>query len=79
MNAGLNVVKAQCDQCLFGKNKVVSEARKEDLIRKCVKSDSYFVCHKTEDAVCAGFFARYSTNLIRIMGRMNGINFVKVK
>ena len=73
----LKVCARQCDQCLFGENRIVSATRKADILRKCQQSDGHFVCHKTEDAVCSGFYQRYSTNLIRIMGRLDGIEFIE--
>jgi len=72
----LKVCKKQCDQCLFSPNKIVSAARKTELLKECRSSDSHFVCHKTEDAVCAGFRSRYQTNLMRIAERLNAIEFV---
>jgi hypothetical protein len=45
----------------------------KDILQQCERNDNHFVCHKTEDAVCAGFYETRSTNLIRIMQRLNGI------
>jgi hypothetical protein len=72
----LTVCSQQCDQCLFSKNRIVSERRKKEIMAECRRSDSHFVCHKTKDAVCAGFYQSHSTNLIRIMARLGGIKLV---
>ena len=45
----------------------------KDILQECKQSDSHFVCHKTKDTVCSGFYETRSTNLIRIMQRLNGI------
>jgi hypothetical protein len=73
----LEVCATPCDQCLFGRNRIVSAKRKADILTKCQSSDRHFVCHKTENAVCAGFYQRYQTNLIRIMQRLSGIKLIK--
>lgn len=80
MSSTLKVCKDACDQCLFGKNKIVSEKRKIEILKDCIKNDTHFECHKGtivgENIVCSGFFQKYSTNLIRIMGRLGAIEFI---
>lgn len=57
--SGLRVAAKRCDQCLFGKNKVVSDTRRDDILRECARKDRYFECHKGtlrgDKVVCAGF------------------------
>ncbi len=72
----LKIQSRQCDQCLFSKRRVVSAERMREIVRKCQRDDAHFICHKTKDTCCAGFYKRYSTNFIRVMGRLNGIVFV---
>jgi hypothetical protein len=72
----LKVCGQQCDQCLFGPNKIVSEARKQQILSDCKREDTHFVCHKHDDVVCRSFYNQSSTNLIRIMERLNGIQFI---
>jgi hypothetical protein len=55
----------------------VSDRRKKQILAECRANDQHFICHKSEDTVCRGFYDRFSTNLIRIMGRLNGIEFVE--
>ena len=69
----LKVCSQKCDQCLFSGNRIVSKKRMKDILQECKQSDSHFVCHKTKDTVCSGFYETQSTNLIRIMQRLNGI------
>ena len=72
----LKVMKKRCNQCLFSNNKIVSDERREDILETCRERDCHFVCHKTEDTCCRGSYDHRSTNLIRIMSRLNGIQFV---
>mgnify|MGYP000906149604 CR=1 FL=1 len=57
----LKVADRPCDQCLFHKNRVVSEERAEAVLTECERKDLYFVCHKSsirdpgEEAMCAEF------------------------
>lgn len=56
------IASRRCDQCLFGPNKIVSDSRKEDVLRGCEAQDRHFVCHKSsirdpeEGMVCRGFY-----------------------
>lgn len=70
------VMEKQCDQCLFSRNRIVSAARKKEILRQCVKQDSHFICHKTNGVCCRGFYDRISTNLIRIAAEHGVIEFV---
>lgn len=55
----LIVCSTKCDQCLFSKNKIVSDERKKEILEDCQKTGKFFVCHKAsikgKEAVCAGF------------------------
>lgn len=76
------VTKERCDQCLFSKDKIVSDNRRKEVLNTCKRNDSHFVCHKAsiagKDICCKGFYETQSTNLIRVMGRLNGIQFVEI-
>ncbi len=72
----LKVCAKRCNQCLFSSNRIVSKKRMKEILQECEQTDSHFVCHKSEDSVCAGFYETRSTNLIRIMQRLNGIEVV---
>jgi hypothetical protein len=77
----LKVCASQCDQCLFSKNRIVSEARMKEILKDCTRKDTYFICHKGtitgEEIICAGFYEKFSSQMIRIAGRLNCIEFVK--
>jgi hypothetical protein len=58
--------KKRCDQCLFSSAKIVSDARKAELVKGCLKRDIHFVCHKgsiageaTSNLVCRGFYEEH--------------------
>lgn len=74
------VIAEQCDQCLFSKNKIVSDRRRNQLLRECKKKDAHFICHKAtmvgQEACCRVFFDTRSTNLMRIARRIGAVEFV---
>lgn len=52
------VMTERCDQCLYGPNKIVSDARRRQILREVDAADDYFICHKATiaatKACCAG-------------------------
>lgn len=76
----LEIKAKQCDQCLFSKNRIVSGKRMKEIVTGCVRRDTHFECHKGtiegKHIVCAGWFSKFSSQMIRIAGRLNAIVFV---
>ena len=76
------VMNAKCSECLFSKHKIVSDERRLEILKTCSENDSHFICHKAsivgEAICCRGFYNAKSSNLIRISGRLNMIEFVPV-
>ena len=74
------VKKERCDECLYSKDKVVSNKRRNQLLSDLRKSDGHFICHKAtingEDTCCSGFYESTSTNMIRISQRLGVVQFV---
>jgi len=75
------VMKERCDQCLYGSDKIVSNARRSQIIREITRKDCHFICHKAsiagQNVACRGDFdQRGCGQLGRIMGRLNAIEFV---
>ncbi len=74
-----------CGQCLMSKNKIVSESRKNQIIKDAVATQSYFVCHKAtingDDVCCRGFYEKLGqhSQMIRIAQRLNCVKFVPVE
>ena len=54
------IMAERCDQCLFSPNAIVSPERRADIIAKCKRDGSYFICHKASIAgrqvYCRGFY-----------------------
>lgn len=84
------VCEERCDQCLFSKTPIVSDARRRQVLRDCAREDRHFVCHKHgtgdadglhgEDVCCRGFYDAnpMRTNLMRIAHRLGAVEFVSL-
>jgi hypothetical protein len=76
----MEVKKERCPECLFSKDKIVSNSRRKDLLEECERNDTHFVCHKSSinggEACCKGFYDTYSTNMLRISQRLRMIEFI---
>lgn len=85
---GFKVCAERCDQCLFSKTPIVSNARRRQVLDDCARRDTHFICHKHghgsedelhgQDVCCRGFYDADPgrTNLMRIAGRLGAIEFV---
>lgn len=77
---GFKVCSVPCDRCLFSKDKLVSNARRREILKVCASKDTHFICHKgslaDQDVCCHVFFKRCTSQMIRIAGRLNLIEFV---
>ena len=79
----LKILSKRCDQCLFSKARIVSAARKRELLADIRRTQGYFVCHKAtqagEDAMCRGFHDERGpeSQMLRIAGRLNMIRYVE--
>ena len=79
---GFLVCAERCHQCLFGPNKIVSEARKRELLKELERKDAYFECHihtiAKRHVCCKGDYDRdpARTNLMRIAGRLGVVVYV---
>ncbi len=74
------VKKECCNQCLFSKDKIVSNKRRQQILSDCRQNDTHFICHKAsmsgDDICCNGFYESQTTNMIRISQRMGWIELV---
>lgn len=78
---GFKVLVERCDQCLYGPNKIVREARRKQLLRELIAKDCHFICHKAtlvgKDVACRGDWdQRGCGQLGRIAERLRAIEFV---
>lgn len=73
-----------CNQCLFSKNKIVSEERKKNIIQECLANDTHFICHKAtisdgQDICCKGFYRRFKAKIskLQVFEHLKLIQWVK--
>lgn len=63
----MKVYKTACQNCLLSRDAIVSPDRRQELIKSCLKSQKYFVCHKAsfkgEDVCCKKFYDRYKNRI----------------
>ena len=52
----MQVANTRCDQCLFSANRIVSEERMREVLTLCQKKKRWFICHKTKNSCCRGFY-----------------------
>lgn len=69
------VKKKCCKKCLYSKRKIVSDEAKKDILSKCRKSKSNFICHEStiigEEHICRGFYEKENDpNLSKLMERI---------
>lgn len=80
----MRMLAERCSTCIFrpGNLMHLHPGRLAALVAAAHRADGFIVCHSTlvgvapegfRPAVCRGFADRYSTNALRIMGRIGGI------
>lgn len=82
----VKVMAKRCDECLFGKAKLVSHERRREILDRCQRTGRTFECHKATIArrkvMCHGFF-QWQINaghfLIQVAHRLGLVQFVKEK
>ena len=76
------VANKQCENCLLGPNALVSPEAVRQHLKTCREKDCHFICHKAsmegKDICCRGFYDTQTSNLIRVMQRIGGIEFVEL-
>lgn len=81
--SGFEVMAEQCDQCLYGPNKIVSDARRRQLLRDMAKNDTHFICHKAtiegRNICCRADYDRRPSQMVRIAERLSAVTFVRVE
>jgi len=78
----LEVMAERCDQCLYGPNKIVSNARRREILLTIERENCYFICHKASivdrQCACRGDWDwRGCGQIGRIAERLNAVKFVK--
>lgn len=77
------VQKRQCKKCLFSPNKVVSDKRKEEILKSCKENNRNFICHVAShngvESTCRGFYDNAANKEINAMLEMLGqIEFTEI-
>lgn len=78
----LKVCNERCAECLFSAHKIVSTARRKDLLEQCAQSGGAFLCHKGTIAhkriCCRGFYDTLPLPTRRMGEVMGLVEFVPV-
>lgn len=79
----LLVADKPCNECLFSKDRIVSDSAKEHILAGCYRDGSYFICHKATLAgravICHGFAKSTQgagNQAIRVATFLNCIRYV---
>ena len=86
--AKFQVQKKCCGQCLFTKNKVVTDERKSQILDDCKTNNNFFECHKgtikNQHVMCRGFFDKnwngdeVQKTVTNMLIKLGDIEFVQV-
>jgi len=81
-SAAFLVQKKRCDECLFSEGKIVSNGRREEVLRDCQELNTHFVCHKASlkdlDVCCRGFFDEGRDARSRLANQLGLLEFVEI-
>lgn len=74
----LKVYKTNCQNCLLSEDRIVSPQRAKEIISKCKRDQTHFICHKSDDVVCNKFYKElgHYSQLVRIAERLKFVQFV---
>ena len=79
------VRKNRCDTCVFGRNRPVSQARVNGMVRDADRDNSCIPCHKhlyegaPIEPVCRGYYDRKSSMTLRLADMLGIIKFTNDK
>lgn len=76
------VQRRHCDECLFSEEKIVSDERREEVLRECQQFNTHFICHKAStkdlDVCCRGFFDEGRDARSRLANQLGLVEFVEI-
>lgn len=76
----IKVYKTQCQNCLLSKDAIVSPDRRKELVRGCLKEQTFFVCHKStmegESVCCRKFYDEYRDR-VQVLQVSSRLGFVE--
>jgi len=78
------VQKRMCDQCLFSKDKIVSDIRKSEILEECKNENNHFICHKAtilgKKVTCHAFYKKCTNPaLSQMLESMGEVDFVDIR
>ena len=77
------VQQKRCDECLFSEGKIVSDERREEVLRECQRLNTHFICHKAsingQDVCCRGFFDEGRDARSRLASKLGLVEFITVE
>ena len=77
----LRVALKRCDECLFTKRRLVSEARMEDILAECENSGTAFECHRAtlagDEYMCRGYYDEVQPLIARLARSLDRLVFVE--
>ena len=83
---GFRVQEHPCNQCLFSTARIVDQERSDAIVKGCLDTDRYFICHKdrkhgNHGACCRGFWDRYKNHFLagRLAQLLEIVKFVRIK
>lgn len=76
------VADRRCGECLLSRRKIVSDARRDELLDRCARTGEAFLCHKGtiagEYVVCRGFYDRGLSLSVRLAALLGLARFVRL-
>lgn len=80
LSSALQVCSRPCDECLFSKNKLVSDQRAGEILEQCEEERTHFICHKGtlagKNIVCNGFYREKTTPYLELMKATGKIELI---
>jgi hypothetical protein len=77
------VQRKKCSQCLFTKNKIVSDQARDEILKSCKDNNNNFICHKATikglKVVCSGFYKSQNIpEISKMLEDLGEIEFVDI-
>ncbi len=79
------VAHERCNQCLFTRQKIVSNKRRKQIIQEALRKDTFFVCHKAtiigHHICCRSFYDIYRNDVLitRLAQLFNIVEFIDIE
>ena len=79
----MTVYDKPCANCLFTKNRIVSEERAEEIVNDCLEKDTWFICHKSSieggNTCCSSFYKKHQKDIfpLRLAALIGLVEFVE--